>query len=184
MAEAQEAAHTNDGTAQHKQNQAKRLFARLRIQTTSTLTAVCGGDGTTYTDTHGMATALAAHWRQVFTRQTPDPLELDRWLAEAERTRPPHPEDWADPRHWNLRRSDIAQALKQAGDSAAGPDGIPYSALRRSGPLLLETLFTAAQHLEEHGPEGIPEYAASFNHGLLCCLPKSASQVQPDGGPL
>jgi hypothetical protein len=60
--DAQEALHSDLPTAQSKQNYAKRLFARLRVQTTSTLTAVCGRDGTTYTDAKGMAAALAENW--------------------------------------------------------------------------------------------------------------------------
>jgi hypothetical protein len=42
----------------------------------------------------------------------------------------------------------------------------------------------AAQSMEQAGPEGQQEHAPRFNHGLLCCLPKSPSHTRADGTPL
>ena len=54
---------------------------------------------------------------------------------------------------WLIRRSDVRQAVEQSGDSAAGPDGIPYLAWRRLGNLGVDVLFAVAQQLEQdrHG---------------------------------
>jgi hypothetical protein len=177
----QEAAAAQDATTQQKQNNAKRLFARLRIQTGSTLTAVRAADGQTRTDPAGMAAALADHWRGVFTRRPTHTDAVELWLAEAHRLQPPRPADWADTRHWSLRREDSATALQRAGDSAAGPDGIPYSALRRAGPVMLEAMYEVAKHLETHGAADLDRHSPSFNHGLLCCLPKAATMTTDTG---
>ena len=65
--------------------------------------------------------------------------------------------------------------MRIAGNSRPGPDGIPFKAWRRLGPLGVEILFQAGRRLEEGLDPGNPVHNR-FNEALLCCLPKATSR--------
>ena len=78
-----------------------------------------------------------------------------------------------------------------SGQSAPGPDGIPYIAWRRSGDLASQILYDAAEALQSdqaidylqamHGND-TREEGHSFNLGLLICLGKKPHSEHPDYG--
>ena len=92
---------------------------------------------------------------------------------------------------WQIQRSDIKKAVRISGNSAPGPDGIPYIAWRHSGDLAVQALQDAATALqseqginllqEMHGNDLRPE-GHSFNEGLLICLGKKPHSEHPDHG--
>ena len=74
---------------------------------------------------------------------------------------------------------DVLNAIQHTGDSAAGPDGIPFAAYRNLhdvvSPVLLGVFSALAKG--EHPPKG-------FNLGLLLLLPKNDSGLIQDTRPL
>ena len=94
-------------------------------------------------------------------------------------------------RDWQVRRKDIAKAIKTSGQSAPGPDGIPYIAWRKSGDLATQILHDAATALQSdqaitllqeiHGDDTRPENH-EFNLGLLICLGKKPHSTHPEHG--
>jgi len=85
-----------------------------------------------------------------------------------------------EPMEWQIRKCDIQSAIKSSGNSAPGPDGIPFLAWRRLGDLAVCVLCDMASLLEteEAGhllqdayyDELTPEGTHSYNMGNLVCL--------------
>ncbi len=79
---------------------------------------------------------------------------------------------------------DIRRAVDLAGASAPGPDGIPYAAWKRLGPLAVDSLWGALKVLESDG--GLEALAAAsppdadggsdWNRALMVCTPKKLPQ--------
>ena len=92
---------------------------------------------------------------------------------------------------WQIQLRDIAKAIKSSGQSAAGPDGIPYIAWRKSGSLAIHILHEAATALQSdqaisllheiHGDDTRP-HGHEFNLGLLICLGKKPHSTHPEHG--
>ncbi|CAK0879300.1 unnamed protein product [Prorocentrum cordatum] len=132
-----------------------------------------------------MAQALRARWSDVFGARRCDAALLSRWLAEELPPPPPHephesmPQE-ADPR-WQLRWSDVEDALRQAPPSAPGPDGVTFLAWQRLGGLAVDILLAAALDMAAPGgPDRIEELhvdwlfpGQSFNSSAMVFLPKS-----------
>ena len=77
---------------------------------------------------------------------------------------------------WNPEA--VLTAVKYAGHSAPGPDGIPYSAYSCS-PLAQAILQEAATYVVQHDTaDRIPD---DFNHSRLICLPKKPAGTTPEG---
>ena len=85
---------------------------------------------------------------------------------------------------WRAQRKDIQRALKEAGNSAPGPDGIPFSAWRACKEVGIAVLHDVACALEKHNAEeqlcaAYADEATEANHNYnlstLVCLPKSPS---------
>ena len=94
-------------------------------------------------------------------------------------------------RDWQVQRKDIAKAIKISGNSAPGPDGIPYISWRKSGDLATNILHEAATALQSdqaipllqnlHGDDTRPGNH-EFNLGLLICLGKKPHSTHPEYG--
>ena len=107
-----------------------------------------------------------------------DNHDLGNGAPRTQHLRPPLTTDAAS---WQVEDSDIAKAVKRAGNSSPGPDGIPYAAWKHSGDLAITTLHDAATALQSddaphlldtmHGNDIQPDGHA-FNLGLLICLGK------------
>ena len=90
-----------------------------------------------------------------------------------------------------MRRKEIYKALRLAGNSSPGPDGIPFSAWRALGAAGADILFEVAASLEREGSEEvmIKAYADEcapgqhgYNMSTLVCLPKAAAGEDAEFG--
>ncbi len=85
---------------------------------------------------------------------------------------------------WHLRRVDVRNAVRMSGSSAPGPDGIPYRAWRRLGPLGIDVLFAAVQTLGQDDAlplllEAWPadsNHNTGFNEATMVSAPKTNPQ--------
>ena len=117
----------------------------------ASLPAVVDRDGNLQTDGPGMADALRRHWTRVFAaRRLDGDLRRSWFRVDAARhsglkaaVRPAV----ADAGMWKLQRRDVRLAVDQSTGSSPGPDGVPYSAWRRLGPLAIDILHEAALEL-------------------------------------
>ena len=132
------------------------------------------------------------HWSQTFAGEQVDRGILSDWLHHTL----PHggtgrdglPLPPADV--WRIRRHDVAKAVRLSGDSAPGPDGIPYKAWRSVGKLGVDVLWDVIHALaSDEGSALLAEAYSdllpaehSYNLGLLCCLPKKVSGVDTEHG--
>lgn len=129
----------SDSEAATRRGQVLQRLKRLSPGRTSSLSAVVDPNGRVATDPEEVAAVLRGHWAQVLAARRCDGEALERWLAEDEAADPTEfGRDPLPPRGagaWTPRRSDVAWAIAQSGSSAPGPDGIPYAAWRKLGPL-------------------------------------------------
>ena len=150
----------------HKRQQLD--FSKLMPGTTSGIHTLKVGEEF-LTDRKEIDAALAAYWEKVFTApQLPTGAQakqtqwLDDTLQQAEGL--PTPPSWDD--------AFLETAIQYSGNSAPGPDGIPYSAFRKSA-IARGILLQATKHLLHTGEMGwIPP---DFNYSRLICLPKKPS---------
>ena len=186
---------------------------------TASLNAVRTADGTITADTSAIASTLRDHWGHTFQGQPIDEGLLQQWLhslphlgsqaethtsstgpgdesqrapprvsaEQQQRRRHPLPER---PRDWKIRRKDIRRAVKGSGDSAPGPDGIPYGAWRALGEMGIDILWSVAEGLESEDASPLLHEAYSdvcgsgghlYNLGNLICLPKKAAGLDDVG---
>ena len=110
----------------HSRAVKERLHARLRRFApggTGSIKAMQLPDAQVTTEPAAIAKALTDHWKAVFRRVDIDPGIMEDWLWEAlpqtEALPPQAEQDWA------LAREDVAAALRQSGNTMAGPDRIP-----------------------------------------------------------
>jgi len=89
---------------------------------------------------------------------------------------------------WRLRREDIERAIAASPLSAPGPDGVPFVAWRRLGPLGVDVLHGVAQALAEGGNfEDEAEFFdgadpdLQFNASLMHFLPKGQGEDNGEG---
>ena len=92
---------------------------------------------------------------------------------------------------WRVRRCDVEQAIRAAGDTSPGPDGIPFAAWRSIKGLGVSILLGVARQLErEDAPEALQQAYADeseigthgYNLGTLVCLPKAPTGEDPELG--
>ena len=122
------------------------------------------------------------------SQETEDNDTTYNYLPRTQHRRPSLP---TEQRKWQIHRKDIAKAIKISGNSAPGPDGIPYNAWRRSGDLATQIPLDVADTLQSdtgitrlqnmHGNDTRPE-GHNFNQGLLICLGKKPHSEHPDYG--
>ena len=155
---------------------------RIRPGASTSLAAVQAEDGQVHTDPESMTAELQKHWAQTFAGEQVDRGVFSDWLHHTL----PHggtgrdglPLPPADV--WRIRRHDVAKAVRLSGDSAPGPDGIPYKAWRSVGKLAVDVLWDVIHALASDEGSALLAKAYSdllpaehsYNLGLLCCLPK------------
>ncbi len=116
------------------------------------------------TSREDIATAFRQYWQPTFAKKTHDASLLSTWLAEdathhqglCSAMRPLLSPTW----EWKVRRRGVRRAVDLAGDSAPGPDGFPYAAWERLGPLAVDTLWGALKVLESD--DGLDALTAAF----------------------
>lgn len=138
-----------DGVATQRRTQVLQQLRRVALGRTSSLPAILDPAGELHTTGNGMATALRSHWAGVFPARTLGSRQerlcagssAPSGLRSAIR---PVAQDSAA---WRLRRSDVRRAIATTSRSSPGPDGVPYAAWRRLGPLAVEVLHAAGLEL-------------------------------------
>jgi len=182
---------------------------RLRPGQTTSVNAVQTAEGEVATDAHSIAAALQSHWAKVFTGAPIDGELLTRWLDTVLGSNPSAPTMHSrgtsnaaapeipvhplptDPTSWEIRRCDIERAVEVAGESAPGPDQLPYSVWRKLGGFGIDVLWKASHALtfadaertllEAYSDEGgCNEH--NFNLGILVCLAKKPTGVHEELG--
>ena len=92
---------------------------------------------------------------------------------------------------WRVRRRDVEQAIRTAGDTSPGPEGIPFATWRSIKGLGVSVLLGVARQLEhEDAPEALRQAYADeseigthgYNLGTLVCLPKAPTGEDPELG--
>jgi hypothetical protein len=177
-----------ESTAKARRQQIGTRLRRLKLGTTTTLQTVLAQDGSLATQPAAIMQALQQHWAGVFTG-TPMPQEaINSWLraaypqGEGLEHFPAVPTD-----SWHIRRRDVAKAVRCAGRSAPGPDGLPYAAWKATGGYGIDLLWQSARQLGTDDSRNALETAYSdepachFNLGLLCCLPKKTTGTTAAG---
>ena len=168
---------------QQRRSRIHKLLQRLSPGRTSSVPAVMGEDGQILTDPKEMAEALRKHWKDVFSPRRVDEARLQAWLQEdMHRDNLPEKHDPI----WNITRHDIQTAVRRSPDSATGPDGIPFLAWRRLGPLAIDVLhdtlsaLTAGEEDTELASFMCADNPAmSFNESLMVFLGKTSTVVDP-----
>ena len=169
----------------HKEHILVKL-KRLLPGACNSVAAIQQEDGSVTDNAEEMAQALRTHWKKVFRAETIDPARSRDWwgvLGHRGETTPPNPAEW------RTRRADVKKALRLAGNTTPGPDGIPFQAWRALKQLGVEILLDVARTLEggrakEQMQEAFSDVAGehSFNLGTLVCLPKAPTGEDPDLG--
>ena len=148
-----------------------------------------------------MIGVLQEYWAEVFRERGIDEAKLKGWLeerypAEAIPTRALQrntegQHHWRvglpteASQQWEVKKSDLANSIKQSKNSAPGPDGLPHKVWRELGGFGLDILWDAMQELhEECAPALLHEAYGTdhtFNEGCMVCLPKSSSEINGEG---
>ena len=137
--------------------------------------------GDIVTDPKDIAKILMDHWGRVFKGVDVDAPSIQLWLRPA-RQNGATPTT-AQPGAWRLRRQDLIRALRLAGNSRPGPDGIPFEAWRKLGDLGIDILMRAGRQLEQGLSPDIDDHLR-FNEALMVCLPKSPTGEDAEGRPV
>ena len=104
-----------------------------RAHRRSGLTGVLDDNGNEITDGDEAIAHLLRHWAVIFGDKIIDEAEAHRIAAKYVK---PFPDI-----QWTMDLGQFASMLASKVDSAPGPDGIPFSALRAGGPLLCTLLY-------------------------------------------
>ena len=146
---------------------------RLLPGNTSGLKALEDPEGSgLVTEPGDIARVLTEHWGRVLTSKPVDSRLLNRWLRDLPDKLPP-----AADACWHITKEHVLESVRRSHETSPGPDGIPYKAFKKLGLYAVEYLFDAAEDLQEDDVNTAE--IASFNHAILCCLPKVASKVDP-----
>ena len=183
----QEEANLSEHARRIRRQHFSARILRLRLGTGSMLQAVESATGQVHTNPEDMAADLSSHWSHVFTARPASQSHIDEWLG---RFLPAANFDSLPKSAWRVRRRDIEKAVRHSGNSAPGPDGIPYSAWRALGGFgagalteALNVLSTgdASQALKDAYRDCSDNVGHGFNLGILVCIPKSPAGSLPDG---
>jgi exonuclease III len=177
----------DEETRARRRSQTLLQLKKIAPGRSSALTAIMDTEGELRTDGPGMASALRQHWRGTFSARRLDRARRLDWFrvdaADRDGLHAAVQPLLANSEAWRVRRSDVRRAVSLAGSSSPGPDGIPYSAWRRLGPLAVDVLHEALAELSaEQGQESLvaafPLDAAGnsgFNEATMVFIPKKVN---------
>jgi hypothetical protein len=131
------------------------------------------GDGQIVTSVEGIGRCLNEHWQNVFSKRTTDEALRKDWLQNVK--------DTLKVAREKLRpsRNDVEKAIREATDSACGPDGIPFCVFKRNESLAAELLHEVADAMLD----GTSHPDDDFNLAYMICFPKEAEGAMNDGTP-
>lgn len=150
-------------------------------------------NGDIQTDPAVMASLLRRHWGRAFAEKPCRDQDVHRWTAADRRATSglreallPMVQDGVQ---WDISLHDVREAIRRTASSAPGPDGIPYAAWRRLGPLAETCIYEAAKCLEGDQALELLERAhpkdthgnSAFNDAKMVFLPKRTPYVNPGG---
>ena len=139
---------------------------RMR-RTPSTIAAVLRPDGSITSDPKEMADVLSQHWQKVFSKAPPDPRQVMTFM---ENNMPQFPSI-----SWHVTEDDFQAVLKKSGNSAPGPDGIPYGCWRAAPRWIQSLLYTCCSSWLQGA-----QLPVHFNWSFLTLLPKiDATELKP-----
>ena len=188
MRDLQKAEKGDEGEAiDEQQRKTRRNAIGRRIAQLSRKTVASGiylmldAQGQVHSEDAQVAELLAAHWRKVFAHKPIDEEKLEAWCRTAAAAGTGTVT--APAAAWRLRTRDVKRALRIAGNSRPGPDGIPFQAWRSLGKLGEHILWEAGRQLAVGLQAGDADHD-SFNESLLCCLPKDTQRADEVGTPI
>ena len=177
-----------EGALKQRRSQVLLQLKRVAPGRSSALSAIMDTDGELHTDGPGMAAALRQHWQGTFSARRLDRTRRQAWFwADAasdhgliHAVRPL----LTDEASWRVRHSDVRKAVALSSTSSPGPDGIPYLAWRRLGPLAVDVLHSALEELmAEHGQDALLEVFppddmgnTAFNEATMVFIPKKVAR--------
>ena len=186
--------------AAHLKHRYSRLLYRLAPGRVRTVQAICSHRGTHLRQPAEMAEELRSYWSTVFTRIGIQHSALEAWLADDAAFRATGPisssqyED-TPPSHAGLNSVRVSswhikKAIQRSGNSAVGPDGIPYAAWRtlsdEAVPILVDALneLTGIKRVPVLDPNQVMDkYCRDFNESLMVFLPKTPVPGSPSDSP-
>eukprot|EP00972_Heterocapsa_arctica_P113023 16434971-Heterocapsa_arctica.AAC.1 len=146
------------GVKRAKENIIRKL-KRLHGDTAGTIKAMRSDVGEVRMDTMGMIEIMQKHWAEVFEGRGVDNEMMERWLEQTypqsigrdqERKRDAEGRrNWRqglppeNSGRWEVRKGDLARAIKQSKNSALGPDGLPHKVWRELGEFGVDILWGA-----------------------------------------
>ena len=134
------------------------------------------------TNREEMVATLRAHWKSVFSARGHDSGALRAWVDQEKASRDAARPLLGLPSGLKLRRRHIKRAVKLTGNTAPGPDGIPFKVWRLFGDLAVDLLFDAFKGLiAEDALQELETLGFEFNESLLHLLPKKAVGTTVDG---
>ena len=173
----------DDNVQRNRRSRAQVRLNRLRPGSCCTVAALKCADGSMATTPEAIAHELRRHWGEVFSLRAHDEPTLQSWLQEELGGESPFGEDT----DWDVSMQHVLHAIKVAPCTAPGPDGIPYNAWKKLGPLGASTLRQAIRKLGEDnaraalcGMSGNGDHQEHlFNLGNMVFLPKKPAGTDP-----
>ena len=117
-------------------------------------------DGSVTSDPAQMSAVLGGHWGEVFNQTECKEDDVSRFVNKYS-TQFPNV-------NWDLSEDQFLDMLGQTGNSAPGPDGIPYSCWRCAPRWIRSALYTCFSQWLDGRP--LP---TSFNYSFLALIPKT-----------
>ena len=172
----------DDHVQKNRRSKAQVRLNRLRPGNCNSIASIKCADGSMAITSEAIAEELRKHWADVFSHREHDAGTLQDWFRE-ELSDPAFAQDTC----WDIQLHDVEHALKVAPVTAPGPDGIPYKAWKRLGPLAASILLNAIHRLGEDnahsalsGMSGNEDATShTFNLGNMVFLPKKPAGTDP-----
>ena len=150
--------------AQEKRNKINVMVGILSAwrarRTAPRISAVTRPDGSVTSDKAQMSEVLGNHWGGVFNQAEVQEEEVHKFVSQFS-TKFPEVD-------WNLTEDEFDEMLRHTGNSAPGPDGIPYACWRCAPQWMRSALYTC--WLQWLSGRPLP---SDFTHSFLSLIPQN-----------
>ncbi len=120
-----------------RREQVTHKLKRLSLGRSAAISSTVNPQGEVVTEAAEIVAAFRAYWAPTFAHELVNCTLLQKWLQEDVENPRGLKQAFAhvaqEPTNWHIRRHDIRRAVELSGESAPGPDGIPYAAWRAWG---------------------------------------------------
>ena len=173
----------DDQVQRTRRSRAQVRLNRLKPGSCGSVAALKCADGSMATTPDAIAHELRKHWGQVFSHRAHDDPTLHTWLRQELGSSGSFGNDV----DWEVSIENVLHAIKVAPSTAPGPDGIPYRAWKKLGPLGASVLHGAIRRLGEDSAHtalctisGNADHQGHlFNLGNMVFLPKKLAGTDP-----